>query len=159
MAAALIDEAVVHRLLETALDAIPTASAGKVAVMHLGDEEPDAAAWVALDDVQLERGARQRGDGEPDAGELTLVVGCFVDARQSSAYAIGAVKSFVAAALRGATLVDPASGTVEHQVDLQTMTSALVPHPDPEREIVAAKITVTGMVHRHTGTSIASVLA
>lgn len=152
-APAQIDDGVVLRLVAAQLETLTG-----VAVRHLGEDEREGDRYtVRLAAMTIDPDARNVASDYEDAGaiELTLMATCTSAATASSVAAIGALVALVCKTLDGQVLRD--AGTT-HEVQLRRCRREYASDPDPDRQVRAALITVSGRVHRKTGDTLDSSL-
>lgn len=147
-AAALIDLGVIQRLVATLMETITA-----LGVIHVGEPQPEVAAWVREVGLSVVSIPRQRTADEPDIADFELELEVATN-NNSSAYAIGSASSIVRGVWMDALLQDPSTGTAVHQIDVNKVEVQIAKDPDPNRNIRTSKVLVSGLVQRWTGTDV-----
>ena len=149
---AFIDESVIARLVVEQLETVT----GLVAFYVGEPEEPDALgasdAAFRLLAVGLEPRPRKATD-EPDIADVVVTIAVYVHASHASIYSITNATALVRQALDQQTLRDAAT---THRLDLCRAAASPEVEIDEQRGLRAAAITVAGVAHRNTGTTLES---
>lgn len=161
MAATLIDDGVVMRLLVAQIETINAQVVRVWSGQDANEVTTAGQVFVRLVRMKIEPEVNGARDGDAEIGTLTLLLRVTAPAeqQQASQFAAASAAAYVASGLRMATMRDAATS---HEVQVERVERELTfdgSKSDDQGAEVVAEVTVTGQVKRESGSGVTDYVA